>query len=81
MVDTSYRYDYGQTVQVAAQAPQSLQPGEKVDVVGMYTVHREVESSAMGYPIGTQLYTIEYADGSSKEVPASYIEELPDVED
>lgn len=72
----SYRYDHGQTARVVAHAPESLVPGEYVAVVGMRTVRQEVESSATGYPIGTRLYLIEYADGSSKEVAEEYIEEI-----
>lgn len=75
-MEASYRYDYGQRVRVAADAPQSLAPGSDVDVVGMRTVQREIESSTTGYPIGSRLYIIEYADGSSKEVPEKYIDEI-----
>jgi hypothetical protein len=75
-MEASYRYEYGQTVRVAAHAPQSLVPGEYVFVVGMYTVQQEQESSVTGYPIGTPLYTIEYPDGSSKVVTEEYIEEI-----
>ena len=75
-MNTPYRYKYGQTVRVTAHAPQSFAPGEYVAVVGMHTVWQETESSATGYPMGTLLYTIEYADGSSKEITEEYIEEI-----
>lgn len=75
-MDTSYRYEYGQTVRVTAHAPQSLVPGAYVAVVGMHMVQQEAESSATGYPIGTYLYTIEYPDGSSTDVTEEYIEKV-----
>jgi hypothetical protein len=70
----SFRYDYGQTVRIVASAPASLRPGAEVAVVGMTKLDYARELLGVRHPVGTVAYLIEYADGTSVEVPEQYIE-------
>ena len=71
---SEFRYDYGQTVRVSAHAPGAFRPGQLVAVVGMHRIERDDHALQMGHPVGTVLYTIEYDDGSSVQIPEEYIE-------
>jgi hypothetical protein len=55
---------WGDFVRVASAAPENLRPGEVGDVVGF-----------RGHPdqAGEILYTVEYGDGSSAEVPGQFL--------
>ena len=70
----SFKYKHGQTVRVVTSAPVSLKPGTKVAVVGMTTLGQGRKVLNAFYPAGTDVYLIEYADGTSLEVPEAYIE-------
>lgn len=69
-----YRFDWGDTARIARNAPESYHPGTRVAIVGMWTVRNELEARAANCPIGTVLYTVEYDDGSSVELPEKYVE-------
>ena len=70
----SFKYEYGQTVRVVASAPVSLKPGTNVAVVGMTRLDQEREVLKVRCLVGTDIYLVEYADGTSIEVPEQYIE-------
>lgn len=74
MSESSFRYDYGETVRVAAAAPMPLVPGTEVAVVGMTQIVQPRELLGALWPQGTVAYLIEFADGSSMEVPEAYIQ-------
>ena len=70
----SFRYDYGQTVRTVATVPPPIKPGTEVSIVGMTKLDHPREIFNVFYPAGTDVYLIEYADGTSVEVPEEYIE-------
>ena len=74
MSKPSFKYDYGETVRVAASAPTPLIPGTEVAVVGMTQIVQPRELLGTLWPRGTIAYTIEFADGSSVEVPETYVQ-------
>ena len=68
-----FKFDYGQTVQIAPSAPSELQPGALGAVVGMGRIETEKRAMRLGYPVGTILYTVEYPEGYDKEVPEEFL--------
>ena len=73
-MDRPFKYDYGQTARIVTHAPAGFRSQERVAVVGMRVVRRKNEATAAGHSVGTHLYTVEYSDGSSVEIPEEYIE-------
>ena len=74
---TLFRFEYGQTVRIVASAPVVLRPGTIVAVVGMTKLQTCRDNDLLkSLPKGTTIYLIEYADGSSVEVPEQYIESV-----
>lgn len=74
MTERPFKYDYGQTVRIALSAPAPLKPGTEVDVVGMTQITQPRELLGTMCSRGAIAYLIEFADGSSIEVPEDCIE-------
>jgi hypothetical protein len=74
MSEPPFKYDYGETVHVAASAPQPLIPGTEVAIVGMSQIVQPRKILGGIAAPGTVAYLIEFADGSSVEVPDTYVE-------
>jgi len=68
-----FKFDYGQSAQVIELAPECFRPNAFVSVVGMTHLDAEYTTPFGTFPAGLDLYLIEYDDGSSIEVPESYI--------
>jgi hypothetical protein len=63
------RFDLGDEV-VLVHAGKTRRPAmEQCAVVGITPVDSEVLASAVNYPLGTILYTVEFGDGSDALVP------------
>lgn len=61
-------FDWGDVVRVTSDAPLDYRPGSKAWIVGM----RTAGEGAASQPVSSErhtLYTIEFEDGSSVEVP------------
>jgi len=56
------KFDYGDSVQLAA----NLKPCE---IVGITSVESTQQAETFKVPLGTVLYTVEFADGSDALVP------------
>jgi len=74
MTERPFRYEYGETVRIAASAHAPLTPGTEVDVVGMTQITHPRELLGTMCTRGAIAYLIEFADGSSIEVPEDCIE-------
>jgi hypothetical protein len=61
------KFDFGDSVQLAC----TLKPCE---VVGIGAVESVQLAEALDFPIGTVLYTVEFADGSDALVPEIALE-------
>ena len=64
------KFDYGDEVVVTRtdkDGPASMHL--KGSVVAITNVSSESESDVFGYPVGTVLYTVEFADGSDDLLP------------
>jgi hypothetical protein len=73
MTEPKFEFDWNEEVVVANDAPAKFGPSKTGAVVGMRVIENEMQASPAGVPIGTVLYLIEYADGNSVEVPASFL--------
>jgi hypothetical protein len=60
-------FDWGDLVSVASEAPLEYRPGSRAWIVGMHAVDAGSDVHPPGG--GRKLYTIEFEDGSSVEVP------------
>jgi len=67
---------WGDTVRVKTGAPPEARPDALAAVVGIRVIETAAQGRAVGATIGTTMYVIEFSDGSSIEVPASWIEPL-----
>jgi len=71
-----FKFDYGQTVVVTDSAPASVKPGTQVDVVGMMRLTDKRTVAGQRCQKGTEVYLIEYEDGSSVELQGACLELL-----
>ena len=69
MVSTP-KFGYGQTVRTTPTAPLDLRPREFASVCGM---RRVAGLDDRGASAGRWVYTVEFGDGSSVEVPEEYL--------
>lgn len=67
-------YVWGDPVKVSTTAPEKYCPGELGDVCGIWTVDTEENAKARGEALGTVIYTVEFSDGASLEIPEYYLE-------
>jgi hypothetical protein len=63
------RFDYGDTVLVCWAV--EIQSPRGDSVVGVRPVESEEQAVLFGFPVGTTLYTVEFADGSDALIPES----------
>lgn len=64
-------------VVVTEAAPVRFRPGQIAWAISCRTVENEVQAQAVGYPVGTLLYLIEYEDGADVEIPVGYLRLRP----
>ncbi|MCC5832533.1 MAG: hypothetical protein JJU12_05775 [Chlamydiales bacterium] len=67
-------YQLGNTVKVKKDAPEQFRPAEVCSVGGIFEITTNDESQIFGYPPNTILYTVEFPDGSSIDLPESFLE-------
>lgn len=63
------RFDFGDEVVLAHTGKTGRRAREPCAVVGITSVDNDALASAMNYPLGTILYTVEFGDGSDALVP------------
>lgn len=73
-------FTWNDLVVVKLDAPLPYFPGKIAVVCGMEQVKSEKLSSEFNIKIGDRLYTIEFGDGSSIEVPEFYLENYREVQ-
>ena len=71
---------WGDSVRVSASAPDELRPGSPAEVVGVTRAETSVLAARFRVPVGTEVYTVEFSDGSSLEIPEDLLEhtDVPD---
>ena len=68
------RFTWGETVKISIDAPKEYKPGELAEVCSMWEIKTEENSKALGEPVGTIIYSIEFGDGTLMEAPERYLE-------
>ena len=69
---------YGDSVRIVEEAPTMYCPGAMGSACGFRIVSSERESAAASEPVGTQLWLVEFSDGTSFEVPLQYLARVVD---
>lgn len=67
------KFDYGEYVKVKEIAPIKYCPGQIASVCGMTKMESKILADRHYRNIGEWLYTIEFVDGSSIEIPECYL--------
>ena len=67
-------YTWNDFVKIKTTAPSRYFPGQLAVICGMEKVHTKRLSEEFNLNIGEWLYTVEFGDGSSIEVPECYLE-------
>lgn len=73
MKDEEYKYDYGEAVIISKNAPEKFLPGEFGSICAKGITDIEYPEGS-GCFIETNVYTVEYGDGSDNEIPEYYLE-------
>ena len=73
--DNMNLYTWNDLVTIKSNAPSSYFPGESAVVCGFEQVKSQELSSEFEMKIGDWLYTVEFGDGSSIEVPEVYLQQ------
>lgn len=73
---TDQALTWGDVVQVVASAPDKYRPAAFGDICGIWTIDNVENSAARGEPLGTRIYTVEFGDGVSEEIPEHHLERV-----
>ena len=68
------KFTWNDLVRIKFDVPKKFKPGEIVAVCGLEKVQSEKLSKTYHVEKGSWLYTVEFGDGSSIEVPECYLE-------
>jgi hypothetical protein len=71
------RFNYGEEVILKEAGPDGDWAGRSCCVVGIAMVATEDRMQVFGHPAGTNLYTVEFGDGSGQLVPEQKLEPIP----
>jgi hypothetical protein len=69
------RFDFGDEALLADAGRTGKPTMEPCAVVGITPVDNDALASAVNYPLGTILYTVEFGDGSDALVPEEHLVE------
>lgn len=72
-------FTWNDLVIIKPNAPPSYYPGKIAVVCGMEQVKSEKLSNEFNIMIGDWIYTVEFGDGSSIEIPESYLEKYQEL--
>ncbi len=66
-------YEYGQVIMIVSDAPAIYRPGALGAICSMSEENPEDVGSVLAHDAFVEVYTVEYSDGSSMEIPGIYI--------
>lgn len=69
------RFKWGDTVRIAAEAPDHFRPGHQGSVCGVRVVETEDHAQLTKEQIGTALLLVEFGDGQAVEIPERFLEQ------
>ena len=68
------KFTWEDAVSVATTAPTRYRPGMVGAICGMRVIDNKQTQESFGEPLGTNLYLVEFGDGSSMEIPERLLE-------
>lgn len=68
------KFTWGDPVLINKSAPEKYRPGEYASVCGFSQILNESEADFFNCNVGDWRYIVEYADGSSVEIPEHHLE-------
>lgn len=74
MEEKKSKFDYGEVVRILKEAPTEYHPSEIGFVCGMIEIGSEEAALAYDCQRSAWLYTVEWLDGSSLQVPEKFLE-------
>lgn len=72
----SYKFNWGDTVEITAEAPGKYQKAVKGSVCGIREIDTEMTAQDFEEPIGSILYLVESSCGNAIEVPEKFLKLL-----
>ena len=75
MQEENNKFTWGDAIWVKKNAPEIYRPGEFGSVCGISQITTDKEAAQLQCSNGEWIYIIEYEDGSSTEIPESFLEE------
>jgi hypothetical protein len=73
MISQKFEFERNENIIIAENAPAAFRPLQIAWIISGRIVENEYQAQAVGYPVGTTLYLIEYLDGSDIEIPRIFI--------
>lgn len=71
---TNRDFDFGDEIQVSLRAPQPYRPGESGSIVSIRATENDAIIEGRWISSGKRLLLVEFADGSSIEIPDEFVE-------
>ena len=68
--------NFGDTVKISVLAPAKWMPGSEGSVISIYVVENTSYAEQHGVQIGDRMIGVEEGDGTTFEVPETYVEVL-----
>jgi hypothetical protein len=69
-----HKFTWGDAVIISGSAPAHFHPGEFASVCGFYKITSEESSKKFQCNVKDWIYTVEFGNGSSIELPECYLE-------
>jgi hypothetical protein len=73
MNEAEREFAQGENIMIADNAPAQFRPSALAWAISGRVVENELQAKAVGYPINTVLYLVEYMDGSDIEMPVEFL--------
>ena len=71
--EVTYKFDWGEEVDLTADAPKGLLKTPLGGVCGIQEVESEYMAKKYGVPLGTIMYLVEGSTGEAREIPEKYL--------
>jgi hypothetical protein len=69
---------WGDTIQVKKDSPEKFYPGRLGAICGVRELVSSTSSNMLNSLVNTRIYTVEFGDGNTVEIPAKYLIKVKD---
>lgn len=70
-------FTWGDSVRVKAAAPATMRPGALAEVCAITEIENDAQAKRYDAQVGSKVYLLEFGDGTSLQIPESWIEAVP----